>query len=275
MVLERFRLDGKVAIVTGAGRGLGRHMALALARAGADVVCAARTQSQIEETAEKVRAAGRRALALPTDVRSSERCEELVNRTREELGRVDVMLSNAGIGDMRGARRELWDVDDDDWRDTVDVNLSSAFFCARAASRVMREQGGGVVINVASGTGTRAYPESFAYGAAKAGVIALTKSLAMMLRPHNIRVNVIIPGFVAQRPPVNQEDADMRRARGRYLPLQRLGEAWELGPLAGFLASDASSYVTGQGFVIDGGGLAGGIAPIGFAPEVALEGQAR
>jgi NAD(P)-dependent dehydrogenase (short-subunit alcohol dehydrogenase family) len=271
MVLERLKLDGKVAIVTGAGRGLGRQMALALADAGADVVCAARTADQIDRTAADIRALGRRAVSQPTDVRDSKQCDALVRRAVDEFGKLDVMLSNAGIGDMRGANAELWDVNDADWHDTLDVNLSSAFYCARAASKQMVAQGhGGVIINVASGTAMRAYPMSFGYGAAKAGVIALTKSLSAMLVKHDIRVNCIIPGFVRQAPARNEQEQVFAQTRGRYLPAQRLGEAWELGPLAIFLASDASSYVTGQGFVIDGGGLAGGLAPVGFAPEVSL-----
>ncbi|MBF6599766.1 MAG: SDR family oxidoreductase [Dehalococcoidia bacterium] len=270
MVLEQLRLDGKVAVVTGAGRGLGRQMALALAAAGADVVCAARTAEQIERTATDVTALGRRAVAQPTDVRDSAQCDRLIGRAVDAFGRIDIMLSNAGIGDARGMSAEFWDVTDEDWRDTIDVNLSSAFYCARAASRQLVAEGhGGVIINVASGTAMRANPTGFAYGAAKAGVIALTKSLSAMLGKYDIRCNCIIPGFVAQAPPRSDEQRAFSRARGRYLPAQRLGEAWELGPLAIFLASDASSYVNGQGFVIDGGGLAGGVAPMGFAPDVA------
>lgn len=269
MVLERFRLDGKVAVVTGAGRGLGQQMALALAAAGADVVCAARSRDQIEATADAIRALGRRAVAAPTDVRHSGACNALIQTCVDELGRIDIMLSNAGIGDALGHGREFWDVSDEDWHDTIDVNLSSAFYCARAASKAMIDRGrGGVIINLASGTALRAYPANFAYGAAKAGVIALTKSLAVMLQGYDIRVNCIVPGFVAQRPPETDEIAAMMKARARYFPVQRIGEAWELGPLALYLASDASSYVTGQSFVIDGGGLAGGVAPVGFAPEV-------
>jgi len=263
-VLDRLRLDGKAAVVTGAGRGLGQQMALALAEAGADVVCAARTASQIEATAEAVRALGRRAVAVPADVRDSAQCDALVRACVDAFGRIDVMLSNAGIGDARGHSRELWDVSDEDWRDTLDVNLSSAFYCARAASRAMIERGeGGAIINVASGTALRAYTLNFAYGAAKAGVIALTKTLAVLLQRHDIRANCIIPGFVSQRPARGEEELAMFGARGRYIPAQRLGEAWELGPLAVYLASEASSYVTGQGFIIDGGGLAGGLAPLG------------
>lgn len=271
MVLERLRLEGKVAIVTGAGRGLGRQMALALADAGADVVCAARTAEQVERTADDIRTLGRRAVAHPTDVRDSAQCDALIARAASEFGRLDIMLSNAGIGDMRGANSELWDVDDADWRDTLDVNLSSAFYCARAASKQMVAEGhGGVIINLASGTALRAYPMSFGYGAAKAGVISLTKSLSAMLLKHDIRVNCIVPGYVRQAPARNEREEIFAKTQGRYIPAQRLGEAWELGPLAVYLASDASSYVTGQGFIIDGGGLAGGLAPMGFAPEVAL-----
>jgi NAD(P)-dependent dehydrogenase (short-subunit alcohol dehydrogenase family) len=149
------------------------------------------------------------------------------------------------------------------------VNLSSAFYCARAASKAMIDQGrGGVIINVASGEALRGNPTRFAYGAAKAGVIAFTKSLAVMLQRHAIRVNCIIPGFVVQQPVQDEQFAAFMGTRARYFPVQRFGEAWELGPVAVYLASDASSYVTGQGFIIDGGGLAGGVAPVGFAPEV-------
>ncbi len=271
MVLERLQLGGKVAVVTGAGRGLGRQMALALAEAGADIVCAARTEAQIERTAADIEALGRRAIVQPTDVRDSAQCDAMVQRAVDELGGIDIMLSNAGVGDMRGANSELWDVGYDDWHDTLDVNLSSAFYCARSASKRMVERGrGGAIINVASGTALRAYQLSFGYGAAKAGVIALTKSLSAMLVKHDIRVNCIIPGFVQQAPARNEQAAIFAQTSGRYIAAQRLGYAWELGPLAVFLASDASSYVTGQGFAIDGGGLAGGLAPMGFAPDVAI-----
>jgi NAD(P)-dependent dehydrogenase (short-subunit alcohol dehydrogenase family) len=266
MVLEKFDLTDKAIAITGAGRGLGEQMAYALAHAGADLVLAARTEAQLQKVADRVREIGRRAIVVPTDVRDSGQCDRLVETCIDGFGAIDAMFSNAGIGDRAGAGSSIMDLADDDWRDTIDVNLSSAFYCARAAARFMSERGKGVIVNTSSGTALRGFPQSFAYGAAKAGVIALTKSLAIGLSHYGIRANCIVPGFVAQFPPVNEQDEEQRRARGRFIPAQRLGEATELGPLAVFLASDASSYVTGSIYVIDGGGLAAGVAPTGFAP---------
>jgi NAD(P)-dependent dehydrogenase (short-subunit alcohol dehydrogenase family) len=270
MPLRKAALSGKAAIVTGAGRGLGRQMALALAKAGANVVVAARTQQQIDATAAEIDALGRRALAVRTDVRSSEQVDRLVAACLGEFGRLDVMLSNAGIGERWAAGKTLAEIADEDWNASVQLNLTSVFYCARAASKPMIEQGGGVIINVSSGTALRGFPQDMAYNAAKAGVLSLTKSLAMLLARYNIRVNCIVPGFVSQAPAATPEEAEQRRQRGRFIPVQRLGEAWELGPLAVFLASDASSYITGQGIAIDGGGLAGGYAPVGFAAVVGI-----
>ena len=269
MVLERFKLDGKVAIVTGAGRGLGRQMALALARAGADIVCAARTPEQIESAAAELRGLGRRALTVVTDVRRSDEVNALVARSLDEFGRVDVMLANASGGGRTGGKTAE-QATDEDWHDTLDLNLSSAFYCARAVIPHMRAQGGGAIITVASGTGLRGDPRTWAYAAAKAGVMGLTRTLAAQLVRDNIRVNCIVPGYVAQRPPQSPEEEARYAERGRFIPVRRLGRAEELGPLAVYLASDASSYVTGESFVIDGGGLAGGAAPLGFGEQDAV-----
>ncbi len=270
MVLEKLRLDGpprKVVIVTGGGRGLGRAMAISLAEAGADVCIASRTVSQLESAAAEIAAAGgRQPLIVPTNVQKREECDALIEKTVAHFGRLDVMLNNAGIGDRRGAGNRIQDLDDADWHDTIEVNLHSTFYCSRAATRQFLQQGGGgVIVNVASGAALRSSPQSLGYAAAKAGVISLTKSLAAQLVGEDIRVNCIIPGFVAQSAPQNDDEVAMRKQRGRFITVRRLGEAWELGPLAVFLCSDASSYVTGESFSIDGGGLAGGVAPTGFA----------
>jgi NAD(P)-dependent dehydrogenase (short-subunit alcohol dehydrogenase family) len=270
MVLEKLRLDGpprKVVIVTGGSRGLGKAMAISLAEAGADICIASRTLSQLESAAAEIKAAGgREPLIVPTNVQSAAECNALIESTVERFGRLDVMLNNAGIGDRRGAGNRIQDLDDADWLDTIEVNLHSAFYCSRAAVRQFLKQGlGGIIVNVASGTALRSFPQSMGYAAAKAGVISLTKSLAAQLVGEDIRVNCIIPGFVAQAPAADADEAAMREQRGRFITARRLGEAWELGPLAVFLCSDASSYVTGESFSIDGGGLAGGIAPTGYA----------
>jgi len=274
MVLEKLRLDGpprRVAVITGGGRGLGKAMAIALAQAGADVCIAARTESQLQTAAAEIKErSGRDALIVPTNVQSSAQCDALVACTIERFGRLDIMMNNAGVGDRRGAGSSLWELSDEDWQDTIEVNLHSTFYCSRAAARYLVDRGeGGVIVNVASGTALRGFPSSFGYGAAKAGVISLTKSMAAMLAGENIRVNCIVPGFVAQQPPKNEAEVELLRQRGRFNTARRIGEAWELGPLAVFLCSDASSYVTGESFAIDGGGLAGGITPTGYAPEVA------
>lgn len=263
MVMQRFALKGRIAIVTGAGRGLGQQMALALAYAGADVVCAARTRDQIEATAAQVRELGRRALAVPVDVRDSAQVNAMVARCVEEFGRLDVMIANAG-GGGRASLLAPEEAADDDWRDTLDLNLSSVFYCARAAVPHLRAAGGGAIITVASGHGLRGDGRAWAYAAAKAGVMGLTRALAGRYVRDRIRVNCIVPGFIAQRPPQSPEEEDRRARQGRFIPAGRVGRAEELGPLAVYLASDASSYVTGECFVIDGGGLAGGVAPLGW-----------
>lgn len=270
MVLEKLRLDGpprKVIIITGGSRGLGKAMTIALAEAGADVCIASRTVSQLESAAAEIKAAGGRdPLIVPTNVQSRADCDALIEKTVAHFGRLDVMLNNAGIGDRRGAGNRIQDLEDADWHDTIEVNLHSTFYCSRAATRQFLKQGpGGVILNVASGTALRSSPQSLGYAAAKAGVISLTKSLAAQLVGEDVRVNCIIPGFVAQSPARDDDEAAMRKQRGRFITVRRLGEAWELGPLAVFLCSDASSYVTGESFSIDGGGLAGGIAPTGYA----------
>lgn len=265
MVLDVFRMDGKTVIVTGSGRGLGKAMAKALAAAGANVVCAARTPDQINATVEEITADGGIAIAVPTDVTSSAAVDALVARAVETYGRLDVMIANAGGG---GGPQDLefWEYPDDAFDNVLATNLKSAFYSDRAAAKQFVAQGeGGVIINVASGTAMRGN-QQFAYPTAKGGVLSLGKSLATMLAKQNIRVNTIVPGYINQRPPRDEAEAELRRNRGIRVPIRRLGDYWELGPLALYLASDASRYVTGESFIIDGGGLAGGLAPVTFAP---------
>ena len=266
-VLETLCLDGKIAIVTGAGRGLGKAMAKALAQAGAELVCAARTPTQIDETVQEIHAAGGRALAVRTDVTDSAQVNHLVDACIDAYGKLDIMVANAGGGGGSRGNWEFWEYPDEAFEDVLATNLKSNFYCNRAAARHMVARGaGGVIINVASGTALRGN-RHFAYPTAKGGVISLTKSVATILGPHKIRANAIIPGFVLKGPPADEREAELAKRHGQMIPVRRLGEWWELGPLCVYLASDASQYVTGQSFIIDGGGLAGGLGPTGFVPR--------
>jgi NAD(P)-dependent dehydrogenase (short-subunit alcohol dehydrogenase family) len=268
MMLEKIRLDGRAAVVTGSGRGLGKAMAKALAKAGASVVCSARTQEQIDQTVGEIVEGGGSAVAHQCDVTDSGLVNALVDRCVDEYGKIDVMIANAGGGGVTG-NWDFWEYPDEAFEAVLATNLKSNFYCSRAAAKHMVNRGeGGVIIHTASGTALRGN-QSFAYPTAKGGQISMTKSTATMLAPHNIRVNTIIPGFVAQGPATSDKEEKIRHQRGIRIPVRRLGEWWELGPLAVYLASDASSYITGQAFTIDGGGLAGGLGPVDFVPEFA------
>ena len=264
---DALKLDGKAAIVTGGSRGLGREMARSLALAGADVCIAARNPDQLAATAAFLRdESGREPLTVAADVRESADCDRLIAAAVERFGKLDILVNNAGIGDAPGRGKAVWDLADGEWLDGIAVNLHGTFWCTRAALARMRPRGEGAILNVASGMGMRATPQSPAYAAAKAGVISLTQSVAAAVARDGVRVNCITPGLVAQSPPATEEEAGAIRQRGRFITARRLGEAWELGPLALFLCSDASAYVTGANYCIDGGGLAGGVAPTGWDP---------
>ncbi len=272
-MLESLQMDGKRVIVTGAGRGLGRQMALHLADAGADIVCAARTHSQIAAVAAEIEARGRRALVIPTDVSDSSQVDAMVQRTIDEWGGFEVMLANAGASGP-ASMKHVTEITDEDWRETVDINLSSVFYSARAAVRhFLAEHKPGNIITVSSGTSLRGSgPLYFVDGAAKAGVINMTQSLAIQLARDRIRANCIVPGFIAQKTLEEADEIEVARNRGSRIPVGRVGEAWELGPLAVYLASDASAYMTGEAFIIDGGGLAGGLAPTGWDVQSGIGG---
>jgi NAD(P)-dependent dehydrogenase (short-subunit alcohol dehydrogenase family) len=266
-MLESLSLQGKAVIVTGGGTGLGRAMVLAMAKAGADVVVAARRQGPIEEVAEQVHALGTGGLAIATDVTDSLQVDRMVARTKAEFGKVDVLINNAGIVREHRAK-PIWEITDDEWRVGIDVNLTGSFYCSRAVARDMVDRGNGKIINVASGLGFRGGRDNYMYGAAKGGIINFTRVLATSLSRYGITATCIVPGFVTTREPA----ADQQRPpRDPFIPTGRTGRPVEAGPLAVYLASDASSYTNGDFFILDGGGLAGGFAPTGYAPEIPLE----
>lgn len=264
-VLERFDLDGRGIVVTGGGRGLGRGMAHALAGAGAKVMIGARTQAELDRTVEEIRAAGGVASAFRVDVTDSRQVDALVAAAVGEFGRLDAVFANAGIGG--GTDAEFWNYPDWAFDEVLAVNLTSTFYTCRAAAKAMiAGRRGGVLVTTSSAGALRA-SKRWAYATAKGGVLSLTRAMAGMLATHGIRVNAIVPGIVQQDDPPTVEERAARARRGAFTPAMRMGDWWELGPLAVFLASDASSYVTGESFVIDGGMLNAGLAPVSYRPR--------
>lgn len=252
MVLDKFSLAGQVGIVTGGGQGLGKVFCHAFAEAGADVVVAEINPETGPGTVEEVEARGRRGLFVPTDVRRRESVEAMVDAALSEFGRIDFLMNNAGITKWCDAQ----DVSEADWREVMDVNLNGLFFCSQAVGRHMIERRGGRIINIASMSGLIAnFPQAqTSYNTSKAAVIHLTKSLAAEWAPYNIRVNAIAPGYMST--PMATPFFEAPEYGGvwmKAIPMRRPGEPEELGPLAVFLASEASSYVTGTTIVIDGG----------------------
>ncbi len=264
---EKLSLHGKTVVITGGGTGLGREMSLAMARAGADLVVASRRTGPIDEVAAMARELGRRAIAVSTDVTDSAQVNRLMDRALEEFGQVDVLFNNAGIVRGQGAT-PIWDITDDDWRIGIETNMSSAFYCSRAIAKHMVERGTGKIVNVSSGFGFRGGRDNYMYCVGKGGVVQLTRTLATSLGRYGITSTCIVPGFV---PTEGTDESRMTLPRGEFIPVGRVGHPHELGPVAVFLASSASDYMNGEAFMVDGGGLAGGLAPTGYAPEIPLQ----
>jgi NAD(P)-dependent dehydrogenase (short-subunit alcohol dehydrogenase family) len=252
MAFEEFILDGRVAIVTGGGRGLGRAMALALATAGADVVVAARTVPEIEETCMKILKLGKRSIAIPTDVLSSESVQNMAQRTVSEFARIDILVNNSGIA----IHKPLTDTTEEEWNKVIGTNLTGMFLCTRAIGPQMIKQRSGKIINMASNVGVIGRKNFVSYCVSKAGVIQFTRALAVEWARYNINVNAIGPGYFYTD--INASVFDDDRVRDKLLrkvPLRRVGNPNELGPLVVYLASAASDFMTGETIFIDGGSL--------------------
>lgn len=268
MVSGKRGLEGKVAIITGGGTGLGKAMVLALAEEGADIVVAARRVAPIEQTAKEVSALGRRALAIPTDVTDSQQVNRMVERTLSEMGRIDILINNVGL--VRGEQRKpIWDITDEEWHLGINTNLTGAFFCCRAVGEHLVAQKSGKVVNISSSMGLRGGRDNYMYCCAKGGVIQLTRSLALTWAKDNIQVNCIAPGFIDTRA-LQPEPREAVGAREEFIPVGRVGTPQDIGSLGLFLTSDASSYITGGIFIADGGGMAG-CGPTGYAPIITME----
>ena len=246
-----FSLEDKVAIVTGASRGIGKAIALGLADAGANVVVAARTASDLDVTGSEIAAKGRKVLAVPTDVRLSDQVNNLVEKAVVQFGTIDILVNNAG-GTFPTPIMEL---SEGGWDAIIRENLKTVFLCSKAVAKVMIEQNKGSIVSIASIAGLRAYSTNAAYGAAKAGIIEFTKTLAIDLAPHNIRANCIAPGFITTEGwlQLHKEESERVQQKLASIPSHRLGKPEDIVGAVIYLASEASSYVSGHTLVIDGG----------------------
>jgi NAD(P)-dependent dehydrogenase (short-subunit alcohol dehydrogenase family) len=249
-------LEGRVAVVLGGTTGIGHALTLALAQAGADVVATGRRVEQVEQTAKDVERIGRRSLTVPSDVTDRASLEKLRDSVVSSLGKVDILVNCAG----RTKRAPTLDFSDKDWTEILDTNLTGTLRGCQVFGRHMLERGYGRIINIASVTSFVALFEVAAYGASKAGVAALTQSLAIEWGPKGVCVNAIAPGFF--RTHLNAALLD-GTPRGQELltraPMKRFGKVEELGPAAVFLASEGASFVNGEVLVVDGGFLASGV----------------
>jgi NAD(P)-dependent dehydrogenase (short-subunit alcohol dehydrogenase family) len=248
-----FSLEGRRALITGASRGIGQALAAGLARAGADVALAARDLKSVEAAAASIRAERHNATALAIDVRDASAARQAVERVRQELGGLDILINNAGVEDVR----DSLEVDEALWDKIMDTNLKGAFFCAQAAARGMAEAGGGAILNVCSLTSEVGVPTAVPYGASKSGLLGMTRALAAEWAPRGIRVNGIGPGyFRTALTDVFYRDAKWQEAMLSKIPMRRFGHLDDLVGAAIFLCSDAAAYITGQCLYVDGGYMA-------------------
>jgi NAD(P)-dependent dehydrogenase (short-subunit alcohol dehydrogenase family) len=247
-----FDLTGKVAIVTGAGRGIGRAVAMGLAASGASVVLAARTAEQIQAAADEIQAGGGKALAVPTDLTDTAQIERLATETVSAFGRIDILVNNAARSFLRG----LMDLREDGWDKVFNTNVKAAWLLSRAAARTMMEQKSGRIINITTVGAEKAELGMAAYGCSKAALKMLTRCMAREWAIFGIQVNAVGPGLT--RTEFSQpiwSNPDIAKLVTAHLPLGRIAEPEEIVPAVLFLASDAASYMTGETIYVDGGAL--------------------
>lgn len=278
MIPKELSVGGKVAIITGAGRGIGKAIALVLAEGGADIVVVARTTKQIEQTAEEIRKLGQKALAIPTDVTSEDQIKAVVEQTISQFGKIDILVNNAGIGPpekpvvfIPGAKFPGWELTDnwdkqltpEEWNQVIATNLTSALLFVQAVGSYMLRQKKGKVINISSNSADLGTPYWAPYCSSKAALSMFTRCLASEWAPFNICVNAIGPGNTRTEmmEKIMKEDPKVAEWVLAAIPMGRLAEPREIALLAFYLASDASNFLTGQTIYIDGGQLGMGRGP--------------
>lgn len=249
-------LKNKIAIITGARRGMGKAHALVLAKAGAKVVVSDISQEDCEKVAEEVEGEGGESLAVKCDISKKDEVEEMVAETMERFGRIDILVNNAGILQ----NKSFLEITEADWDKIMDVNLKGYFLCAQACAREMVKQESGSIVNVASiamGQVGVGFPNIVHYCASKGGIVAMTESLALEMAPYNIRVNAVAPGAInTPMAASTKENEEARKGTLARIPMHRFGDPEEVAKTVLFLASDESSYMTGSVMVVDGGWLA-------------------
>lgn len=253
------RLDDKVAIVTGAGRGIGEAISIRLAREGADVVVCDVNLDSAKETAEKIETIGQRSLAIKTDVSKSSDVEKMVNLTLEKFGKIDILVNNAGIVIVK----QIVELEEEEWDKVIDVDLKGVFLCSKAVAKVMINQKSGKIINISSDSGKTGYALFTSYNAAKFGVIGFTQGLAKELAPYGINVNAVCPGIVGTKM-WEYVDEQLGKRWGlpkgealkmhiKQIPLGRLETPEDVAGVVAFLASQDADYMTGQAINVTGG----------------------
>jgi dehydrogenase/reductase SDR family member 4 len=257
--LTKFSLKGKTAIVTGGSRGIGKAIALGFAKAGAKVAVTSRKMNDLEATAAEIKAFGGEAFPIQAHLAKMEEINSMVNTVMGKFGRIDILVNNAGTNPAMGT---VLDADERLWETIMNLNLKGLYFCSQAVAMVMKKQGGGKIINIASIDGIKPEPGVSIYDISKAGVRMVTRVFAVELAPFNIQVNTIAPGPISTKllnshwfhlPP--EEAKKQKEALAKMTPMGRIGEPDEIAGAAIYLASDASSYTTGAEILIDGGTL--------------------